>query len=195
MGQGFGRGVMKKEFLEAGEFVSTHGIGGELRLYPWCDSPEFLAGFAQLYLSAAGGKPVQVEAVRPHKTLCIVKLAGVHSIEEARPYIGKTVYISRAEAALPEGHYFVQDILGARVVDADTGREYGHIEEVSHPGRHDVWQVQDENGEHYLFPAVEPFLVKLDVAGELALVRPIEGMFEAAPPPKAKGKKTKKDGL
>lgn len=185
--------MMKKAYLEAGEFVSTHGIAGELRLYPWCDAPAFLQGFPQLYLSAQGGPPLRVEALRVHKTLCIVKLAGVGSIEQARPYIGKTVYIRREDAHLPEGSYFVQDLLGARVVDADSGREYGRVEEVSHPGRHDVWRVRAEAGGEYLFPAVAPFLASLDVEEGLALVRPIEGMFEEELP--AKAKKQKKDGL
>ena len=182
---------MKKRFLEAGEFVTTHGVAGELRLYPWCDSPQFLADCEVLYLGADGEYPLRVVSVRPHKNLCVVRLDGVESIEQARPFIGKTVYIDRGDAQLPQGHYFVQDLLGARVVDADNGREYGRVQEVTHPGRHDVWRVGGEDGE-YLFPAVPPFLVSLDLEEEVARVRPIEGMFEPPEEQPQKPRRTKR---
>lgn len=168
---------MKKAYLEAGEFVTTHGIGGELRLYPWSDSPAFLAGFERLYSSPTGGKPLEVAQIRPHKNICIVKLAGVDTIVDARPYIGKTVWIARADADLPEGRFFVQDLLGARVQDADTGEVYGNIATITHPGRHDVYEIQRPGGGMSLFPAVEPFLVKVNTESGEVWIRPIEGMF------------------
>ena len=113
-----------KQFLEAGEFVTTHGVMGELKLYPWSDSPEFVANLPRLYLSAQGGTALKPVNVRIHKGMCIVKLEGVDSIEAARPYLRRTVYFDRNDVSLPEGRYFVQDIIGCRVVDANTGHVY-----------------------------------------------------------------------
>ncbi|MDL2252441.1 ribosome maturation factor RimM, partial [Ruminococcaceae bacterium OttesenSCG-928-I18] len=158
---------------------------------PWCDSPDFLTGFSVFYLDAEGKNAVEVTSVRPHKNLCIIRLQGVDSIEAARPLIGKTAYIDRREANLPPGHFFLQDLLGARVVDADNREEYGRVEEVTHPGRHDVWRVVGEKGEH-LFPAVAPFLDSLDLEEGVALVRPIEGMFEPQPAAEHPGRATPK---
>lgn len=178
-----------KQYLEAGEFVTTHGVLGELKLYPWSDEPDFLAGFSEVYFSADGQQPVRIEKARPHKTMCIVKLEGVESIEQARPFIGKTVWINRQEAELAPGQFFVQDLLGARVLDADTGEEYGRVVGVSHPGRHDIYEIEGPAGQTYLFPAVEAFLVKRDIEAGEVLVRPIPGMFtqpeggEVKPPP------------
>lgn len=166
-----------KPYLEAGEFTTTHGIAGELRLYPWCDEPAFLCGFSTFYLDEAGRRPLAALSVRPHKNICIVKLRGVDSVEAARPFIGKTVYIARADAHLPAGTHFVQDLLGASVRDADTGELYGTIETITHPGRHDVYEIEQPGGEISLFPAVEPFLVQTDTENGLVLVRPIPGMF------------------
>ncbi len=171
---------MIKQYLEAGEFVTTHGIAGELRLYPFSDDNAFLQRFSVFYLSADGKKQVKVLAVRPHKNICIVALEGVTSIAEARQYIGKTVWIDRADAQLPPGRVFVQDLLGARVLDADTGREYGRITAVTKPGRHDVYEVTDEADRQHLFPATEPFLVEVQPGEGLVRVRPIPGMFEDA---------------
>lgn len=169
---------MMKPFLEAGEFVTTHGITGELRLYPWCDGPSFLAGFSTFYLDEAGRQPLKVEGLRPHKNICIVQLEGIGSIEAARPLIGKVVYIKRADAKLPPGRFFVQDLLGAVVLDDETGVSYGTLRAITHPGRHDVYEIHGPNGQVWYFPAVAPFLASVDVEAGVVRVRPIEGMFE-----------------
>ncbi len=183
---------MKKHYLEAGEFVRVHGVQGELRLYPWCDSTDFLQGFQTFYLSEHGEGALTILSVRPHKNVCVVKVEGINSVEQAQTLLGKTVYINRADATLEEGRYFVQDLLGTEVQNVDTGHCYGRVAEVSHPGRHDVWRIVDGEAEHW-FPAVAPFLVRLDLENEVALVRPIEGMFEKTEP-KKKPKRTKKQG-
>ena len=51
---------MKKQFLEVGQIVSTHGIKGEIRLNPWCDSPAFLKQFGTLYFDDAGKQSIKV---------------------------------------------------------------------------------------------------------------------------------------
>lgn len=158
--------------------MTTHGVAGELRLYPYADSPAFLAGFDTFYLDEEGREALRASAVRVHKNICLVKLAGVDSIADARPMIGRRVYIARNDAKLPEGRFFVQDMLGARVVNAATGEEYGRITAITRPGRHDVYEIEGAGGEVYLFPAAGPFVEKLSVEEGLVLVKPIAGMFE-----------------
>lgn len=172
-----------KPFLEAGEFVTTHGVNGELRLYPWSDDAAFLAGFQTLYLDAAGSQPLAIEQLRAHKRVLIAKIHGIDSVEAARGLIGRTVYIARADAKLPEGRHFVQDLLGASVEDADSGQRYGTLVAVTHPGRHDVYEVRHENGGTSLLPATKPFLVSIDAEAGRITVRPIPGMLDNPTPP------------
>jgi 16S rRNA processing protein RimM len=160
---------------------------GELKLYPWSDSPQFLLPFATLYMDGAGKKPVKVQQMRVHKNMCLVKLEGVNNIAEARPYIGRTVYIARADADIGEGRVFVQDLLGAKVVHVQTGEMYGNITAVTHPGRHDVYEVTAETGDVFLFPAVGEFVEEIDVERGVVKVLPIDGMFEVQPERKQKG--------
>lgn len=166
-----------KRYLEAGEFVTTHGVRGELKLYPWADGPEFIAGLPRLYLSPEGGKPLLLEEVRAHKGMCIVKLAGVDTLDGARPYVRRVAYFDRGDVTLPQGRYFVQDIVGCRVVDADSGAVYGTVAAVDHPAASDVYTVKNEAGETFLFPAVPEFLTALDPVAGTVTVRPIPGMF------------------
>ena len=95
--------MVMKTYLEAGQFVTTHGVLGELKLYPWADGPEFIACLPRLYISPQGGAPLELERVRAHKGMCIVKLRGVDGMDAARAYIGKTAYFARADAKLPPG--------------------------------------------------------------------------------------------
>ena len=123
---------MLKPFLEAGRIVGTHGVRGELRLEPWCDTAAFLSGFKTLYWQE-GRTPAQVESARPHKSLLLLKLAGVDTVEQAEALRGRVVYIARTDARLPEGQYFQQDLLGCEVVDADTQQVYGKLTDIFPP--------------------------------------------------------------
>lgn len=188
-----------REYLEAGKIVATHGVRGEMKLELWCDGAEFLAGFKTLYFSETGAAPRAVGSVRPHKGMALLTLAGVGSIEEARPFVGRVVYIARSEARLPAGRYFLQDLIGLAVRDADTGRVYGRVTSVTHPAAQDIYTVLTPAGEECRFPGVPEFLKGLYPAQGYLLVAPIPGMFSAAenadaPPsaPAAKGKKPPK---
>ncbi|MCI6640510.1 MAG: ribosome maturation factor RimM [Pygmaiobacter massiliensis] len=171
---------MLKPYLEAGKFVTTHGVMGELKAYPYCDGPEFLCGFKRFYLSPQGGSPLVVESARVQKNVTLIKLQGVDSLEAARGYVNRMFYISRADVKLPQGRYFVQDIIGCQVKDADTDQLYGQVIEVTSNGPQDIYSVKTPDGRVVLFPAVEAFLVKTDVEAGLITVRPIEGMFTDA---------------
>ncbi len=167
---------MLKQYLEIGQIVTTHGVMGEVKIYPWCDSPEVLCALPRLYLSE-GGRAVRVESARVHKNMCLVQLEGVQGMDAGRALVGKTVWAARADLNLEPGRWFVQDILGCTVQDADTGEVYGRGTHVSHPGANDVYTVKNDAGEEFLFPAVPAFLHKLDPEAGLVLVRPIPGIF------------------
>ena len=74
---------MKKQYLESGKIVTTHGVRGEVRVQPWCDTPGFLTQFACLYLDARGSQARVVERARVHKNIVIVKFEGVENVEDA----------------------------------------------------------------------------------------------------------------
>lgn len=169
-----------QEYLEVGKVVATHGVHGEMKLELWCDSAEFLAGFSTLYLSASGAAPQAVAAVRAHKNMALLTLKGVSSIEEARPYLGRVLYIARADAHLPAGRYFLQDLIGLEVRDAADGRVYGRVKEITHPAAQDIYTVLTPAGQECRFPGVPEFLKGLHPEEGYLLVAPIPGMFDTA---------------
>ena len=162
---------MKNRFLEAGQIVNTHGIRGEVKIVPWCDSPEFLLQFGTLYLD---GRPVNVLEARVHKGNVLARLEGVEDVNAAMVLKGRTVFIDRTGVELPEGRHFIADLIGLNVVDADSGEALGVVADVLTPPAHEVYVVK---GEHeYLIPAVDEFVIETNVEGGYIRVRLIEGM-------------------
>ena len=100
------------DMLEIGKLVNTHGIRGEVKIQPWCDDPYV---FDELEYLIIDGKEYDIERNRYHKTCQIVKLAGVDDMNAAELLKNKIVYINREDIPLPEGRYFVADILGLEV--------------------------------------------------------------------------------
>ena len=163
---------MKNRFLEAGQIVNTHGIQGEIKIVPWCDSPEFLCSFPTLYID---GTPVKVQAARPHKGNVLARLEGVADVNAAMRLKGKTVSIDRTGVELPEGRHFLADLMGLTAFDAATGRELGTVEDILTPPAHEVYVVRGE-GKEYMIPAVDAFLVETNVEEGYLKVNLIEGM-------------------
>ncbi len=163
---------MKNRFLEAGQIVNTHGIHGEVKIVPWCDTPQFLCQFHTLYLD---GTPVKVLAARPHKGNVLARLEGVDDVNAAMALKGRTIHIDRNDAELPEGRHFIADLIGLRVLDADTGAELGVVTDVLTPPAHEVYVVQGNGCEH-LIPAVDEFLKETNVDEGFLRVKLIEGM-------------------
>lgn len=170
-------GIMKKRFLEIGKIVSTHGVRGEVKVLPWCDSAEFLTEFEELYFDE-GKTPVHIENARVHKGMAILKLDGVETMDAANTYRGKVLYMDREDIELAPGTYFIQDLIGLAVVDADTGEEYGTLSDVTQTGANDVYHIRTPQGKEYLIPAIEQVIEKTDIAGGKLLIHPLEGLFE-----------------
>ena len=168
---------MLKPFLEIGEIVTTHGVMGEVKIYPWCDEPEVLCELPRLYL-ADGAQPREILQARVHKNMCLVLLEGVEGMDAARRLVGRTVWAARADLQLEPGRYFVQDILGCEVRDADTGKVYGVVTSVDRPGPQDIYTVKAPNGREYLFPGVDAFLKERNPPEGYITVTPIPGLLD-----------------
>ena len=161
----------KKALIEAGRIVNTHGVRGEVKIESWLDSPQFLKSFKRLYTAA--GKELHVVSARVHKGFVIARLEGVDDVNAAMPLKNKTVSVRREDARLPKGAFFLQDIIGARVVDED-GQEVGVLEDVLETPASNIYVVKGER--EHLIPAVPEFIKKTDADAGVVTVHLIEGM-------------------
>ncbi|MBQ8266950.1 MAG: 16S rRNA processing protein RimM [Clostridia bacterium] len=152
---------MKKEFLEIGKFVGTHGVRGMVRIQPWSDNGAFIAQFKNFYLED-GKTKIEMSKITPHGNVVIAAVKGIDTIEDAEKLREKVLYIKRDDARLPEGRYFISEIIGAKVFDADTDTLLGTLADVSSTGANDVWHIKHD-GKEYLVPAIPDVIVSVDI--------------------------------
>ena len=163
-------GRILSENLECGEIVNTHGIKGEVKISPWCDSPEFLLGFKRLFVD---GREYKLAAARVQKDMVIAHLGGIDDINQAMLFKGKTVSIARADASLPEGSYFISDAIGIDVYDSD-GTFVGKLTDFMELPGNRVFVVTGET--EHLIPDVPEFIRSVDIEGGRMTVALIDGM-------------------
>ena len=171
----------QKRFLEIGKVTNVHGLHGEVKVYPWCDDAAFLCSFDTLYLDAGGQRPVTVERARVQQNLVIMQLAGCDTREAAEAMRGQVLYMDRDEVELEEGCYFIQDLIGLTVKDADTGYTWGVIRDVMQTGANDVYCIwNSEEKKEYLAPAIPEVVLRTDLAAGVMTIRPLKGLFDDA---------------
>lgn len=167
---------MKKQFLETGRIVGTHGIKGMVRIDYWADSGVAFSRYKRFFLDSDGQASLTATNVTPHKSICIAKFKGVDSIEDAERLRGKTLYISRDDIELPKDRYLIDDLIGCTVYH-QNGSLLGTLRDVSKTGANDVWHIEKELRE-YLVPAIAEVIVSVDVDEEKIVLNPMKGIFD-----------------
>lgn len=167
---------MKKQYLEAGKIVTTHGIKGEVKIMPYTDYPELLCEFDRLFLGK-NHEEINVERSRVFKNMVIAKLEGYDTPEAAEKLRNKILYMHRDDLELDEDTYFIQDLIGIEVSDADSGFVYGKITDVMQTGANDVYVIQGKDRE-YLVPAIPEVVITTNIDENTMTIRPLEGLFE-----------------
>lgn len=165
-----------KDFLETGKIVGTHGVRGMVRIQPWCDDASFLCGFKKLYIKG-GESELSILKMQPHGNVVIAAIKGVDSIEAAERLRGNVVYIKRSDAALSEGQYFVEDIIGCEVFNIENGEKMGVVCDVSETGANDVWHIK-RNDKEYLIPKIDEIVKSVDVEAGRIEIAVIWGLFD-----------------
>ena len=166
---------MKKQFLEIGKIVGTHGLKGEVKVDAWCDSPNFLCRFKRLYKK--DGTEIKVISSKVHKNMGIILFDGVTSVEQADTIRGTVLYMNRDDARLPKGANFVQDLIGLKVIDFENGTEYGVITDVIKTGANDVYQVE-RDGKEYFVPVIPDVVKEKNIDEGFVRIFAMKGIFE-----------------
>ncbi|MBR3639045.1 MAG: 16S rRNA processing protein RimM, partial [Clostridia bacterium] len=158
---GFKKAELKK-YLECAKAVNTHGVAGVLKLENRCDSPEVLAKLKTMYLMRGDEYvPMKVERASVQKNMVLAKFEGVDSFEDAVKYKNELFYASREDFRLRRGEFFIADILGLPVVDAEDGREIGILDDVLAPAGQQVYVIRKSDGKTFMVPCVPEFIKKV----------------------------------
>jgi len=162
---------MKDSFIDAGRIVNTHGIKGELRVQPWADSPDFLTDFEYFYID---GEPVRVISAKVHKGNVITVLEGVDGIDAAIRMKNKVISVKKDDVVLEEGKFFITDLKGLKIIDAETGGELGILSDILTLPSNNVYVIKGKR--EILVPAVPEFIVETNINEGYIKIRLIEGL-------------------
>ena len=162
---------MKLTYVEVGKIVNTHGVRGELKVQPWCDSAEQFLEFHTLYLD---GAPVQPRSVRLHKGNVLLTLPGVEDMDAALHLKNKVLSVRRQDMHLAEGRYLNAELIGLTVLDSASGAAIGVIRDVLVYPANNVLAVKGER--EYLIPAVPSVIESTDLDAGTMTVRLMKGM-------------------
>ncbi len=166
----------KKQFLEIGKIINTHGVRGEVKIDPWCDAPEDFRGIERIYLADKTEFTVSNPRVINGKFI-LCSLSGIKTVEDAVKYKNKVVFAKREDIHVPEDAVLICDIIGLPVIDQNTGKIYGTLTDVLQYTCQEVYEITGEDGTKTLIPNVPAFIAERDTEKGI-FITPIEGFFE-----------------
>lgn len=166
-----------KQFLEIGKIVNTHGIKGELKVQLWCDDYAFFKSFDKLYLDANGNSELEVVSSRKHKECALVVFKGINTVELAEKLKNKVLYCDREDAVLEDGVDFIQDLIGCNVIEIDSGKNYGKINDVLNYGSCDIYEIVS-NKKKFLIPATKDIVKEKNIEDKTVKIKYMKGLFD-----------------
>ncbi|MHB1456681.1 MAG: ribosome maturation factor RimM [Armatimonadota bacterium] len=158
-----------------GEVVSTFGHKGEVKVYPHTDFPERLSSRTEVFMRLDGVEPrmLKIRKSRINKNVVIIQFDGYNDMTDAESLRGAKLYTSKtAQVPLPEGEFYIDDIIGIRVFTSD-GDDLGVVNEVLRSPANDVYVT-----DRAMIPAVKEFVVSLDIKEKKMVVKPVEGLVQ-----------------
>ena len=168
--------------ISIGYISAAHGVKGEVRIVPLTDFPDRFhrMDVLSLYLNGAPARKLNVSCVRKHESRGeLIIESDVQSRDEAERLVGASVLIDPEERVpLPEGSFWVDDLIGMSVVDVTKKAKLGVVEDMLSTGGKELYEIKDENGKLHYIPAVEDFVKEIDPASGKISVELIEGLWE-----------------
>lgn len=160
-----------------GKIINTHGIKGELKIYPLTDSLDRFFHLEKVYIGDSK-KEVIIKEVKVHKGFAILSFKNLENINDVLKYKEQFIYVDKKNRVkLQENHYFISDLIGCKVLLQD-GKELGLLIDVLQGGANDVYVVLTHEKKEFLIPAVSEFIKVIDIDKNLIVIDPIEGMIE-----------------
>ena len=167
---------MEKQ-LQVGVISSTHGVRGEVKVFPTTDDVTRFRQLKKVYLDTGREMlPLEIQNVKFFKQFAILKFKGIDNINDIEKYRGKSVMIDREDAVdLEEDEYFIADMIGMKVCTED-GSEFGTLKDVMETGANDVYIIDSlEHGE-VLIPAIRECILDVDMDEERMTIHLMEGL-------------------
>lgn len=165
---------MSEPAVVVGRIAKAHGVRGEVAIENRSDNPDRWVPGSVVF--ADDGRSLTVRAVRPHGERLLVTFDEVADREAAQALAGATLSVPGSWLPeLPAGSWWAFEVEGC-ALETESGRELGHVSEVLAYPAHDLWRVIADDGSETLIPAVDAFVVSVDLDARRVIVRDVEGL-------------------
>ncbi|MEE1031154.1 MAG: ribosome maturation factor RimM [Ruminococcus sp.] len=168
-----------EQLLQVGVISSTHGIRGEVKVFPTTDDPNRFKKLKQVILDTGKEqKDLEIQGVKFFKQFVILKFKGIDNINDIEKYKGKSLFVTRENAVdLDEDEYFIADLIDMQVVLED-GTEFGTLTDVMETGANDVYCVQTEKYGEVLIPAIKDCILDVDIENGKMMIHLMPGLID-----------------
>lgn len=168
-----------EDLFQVGIITSTHGVKGEVKVYPTTDDVKRFKKLKDIILDT--GKEhvaLELESVKFFKQMVILKFKGIDSLNDVEKFRQKSLYVTRANAVrLRKDEYFIADLIGLKVID-EGNKELGTLEDVMVTGANDVYVISLLNGKELLLPAIKQCILNVDMENQCMQVHVLDGLIE-----------------
>ena len=167
-----------EDLLKVGVITTTHGVRGEVKVYPTTDEPERFLELDYVLLDTGRElRKLEIKNVKFFKNLVILKFKGVDNINDIEKYKGRDLWIPREEGqALEEDEYYIADLLGMSVVLED-GQEFGTLKDVMETGANDVYIIDSAEHGEVLLPAIKECILDVDLEKNVMTIHLMKGLI------------------
>lgn len=165
--------------LQVGIISSTHGVRGEVKVFPTTDDVKRFKRLKEVILDTGREElTLEIEGVKFFKQFVILKFKGIDNINDIEKYKSKSLYVTRANAVrLRKDEYFIADLQGLQVVD-ESGAEIGILRDVMETGANDVYIVDMKDGRELLLPAIKECILQVDIEAQVMQVHIMDGLLD-----------------
>ena len=167
------------DLLQVGVITQTHGIRGEVKVFPTTDDVNRFKKLKETILDTGKEKiTLEVESVKFFKQFVILKFKGFDNINDIEKYKGKSLYVTRQNAVkLKKNEYFIADLIDVAVYNED-GTLLGTLTDVLETGANDVYQIKTTDGKEILIPAIKECILSVDIEGRKMVVHLLDGLID-----------------
>lgn len=167
-----------EEILQVGVITSTHGVRGEVKVFPTTDDAARFRRLKEIILDTGKEQiTLEIEGVKFFKQFVILKFRGIDTIEDVEKYRQKSLYVTRENAVkLKKDEYFIADLIGLEVVDEEE-KPLGILKDVLETGANDVYVISLSDGRELLLPAIKQCVLKVDLEAGRMQVYLLDGLL------------------
>lgn len=169
-----------EDLLKVGIITNTHGLKGEVKVFPTTDDPKRFLELEEVILDTGKEKTVlEISGVRFLKNMVLLKFKGFDDISEIEKFRQKELFVTRDQAVpLGENEYFIADLIGLKAF-SDQGEELGEVAEVLQSAANDIYVIKKEGMSDLLVPAIRDCVKQIDLEERKVEIHLLPGLREA----------------